>query len=154
MANLTEVITENTIYFYQSKEDKEREQELYYDDLYKKAVAGITENIKMFDELKIAYKLVNQKGKAILTTEVLFFKEEENPKLILQLVGDYKEEQGKDKFYSFYSIDAGENSVLHQAPFTDEIELAVEYSNTILGILEKRPLGEFLNNFDTLYAKR
>jgi hypothetical protein len=152
MANLTEVITENTISFYQSKEDKEKEQELYYDNLYKNSLNGISENIKMFDELGIVYELVNQKGKAVLTTEVLFFNEDENPKLILELISEYKEEQGKGKTYSYYRINAGEDTTVKQIPFIDEITLSIEYSNSILNILEKRPLGEFLNNFGKLYT--
>lgn len=155
MGDLTAgVIQQNTDLFYYLKEKEAEEQNNIYKILFEKSMSAIKQNIKMFDSQKISYELVNSKGKAILTTEVLFFKEEENPKLILQLIGDYKEEQGKDKFYSFYNINAGENSVFHQTPFTDETELAIEYSNTILGILEKRPLGEFLNNFDTLYAKK
>lgn len=155
MANLTEVVVENTISFYQAITDMEKQQEEYYNDLYKKSLECIRENIKMFDELKIDYKLVNSKGKAILTTEVLFFKEEGEPRLALELIGDCtKDENQKDKFLSYYNIEAGENSVSKQQPFLDEISLSLDYSNNILKILEVRPLGGFLNNFDILYSKK
>ena len=153
MSNLTGEIQQNTDLFYYKKQQEQEEQDNLYEKLFEKSKMAILENIKMFDELGIVYTLTNLKGIALLETEVLFFKEEDNPKLILNLRGDCKTEEGKDKFYSSYTINAGVDNIIKQTPFIDEFTLSIDYSNEILGLLEKRPLGEFLNNFDLLYSQ-
>jgi hypothetical protein len=154
MSNFTEQIKENTSAFYFNLEQEAEKQNQLYEKLFKKSKMAILENIKMFDELGIVYTLTNLKGVALLETEVLIFKEEDKPKLILNLRGDCKTEEGKDKFYSSYVINAGVDSIIKQTPFIDEFTLSIDYSNEILGLLEKRPLEEFLNNFDLLYSQK
>jgi hypothetical protein len=106
----------------------------------------------MFDDLEIAYTLFSEKGKAVLVTEVLFFKEEDSPKLVLTLIGEYKKEDF-DKLYSSYRIDAGLETPTISRVYDNEGDLSIDYSNEILTMLEKRPLGEFLNNFDLFYSQ-
>lgn len=151
MSELAEIIQQNTDLFYYEKEQKIKEQEAFYQELFVKSLNGIQQNKQMFDDLKIGYTLTNQKGKAVLSTEVLIFKEDKE-KLVLTLVGDYKQENG-DKYYSYYTIDAGVDSSSIRTVYDDETALSKDYSNLILEILEKRPLGEFLNNFGVLYSQ-
>lgn len=150
MSNFTAQIQENTLVFYLQKQEEEEQQNAIYEELFKKSKGAIIQNIEMFDELGIIYELTNVKGQALLKTEVFLFAEEGSPKLILTLRADCVTE---DKVYSSYSINAGVDNVLKQELFTDEFELSIAYSNEILELLQKRPLGKFLNNFGVLYSQ-
>jgi len=153
MSIFTELIKENTVVFYSQKEQEEQEQNDIYKDLFEKSKGAIIQNIEMFNELGAIYELTNVKGQALLKTEVFLFAEEGSPKLILTLRADCVTENSKAKVYSSYSISAGVDNVLKQDLFTDEVALSIDYSNQILELLQKRPLGEFLNNFGVLYSQ-
>lgn len=152
MSELIDIIRENTDLFYYEKEQNAIKEEEFYQELFAKSLNGIQQNKQMFDELEIAYSLTNDKGKAVLVTDVFMFDEEVESKLVLTLIGEYKKETF-DKYYSYYNIDAGLDSVITNKIYEGEVAFSIDYSNAILGILEKRPLGEFLNNFGELYSQ-
>jgi hypothetical protein len=152
MNDLANTIKQNTDFFYIKKEEAIKQQEAFYQELFTKSLKGIEQNKQMFDELGINYILTNDKGKAVLVTEVLLFKEEDKPKLVLTLIGEYKKEKF-DKYYSYYRISAGVENIDTKKIYEGEGDLSIDYSNSILSLLEKRPLGEFLNNFDLLYSQ-
>jgi len=153
MSDLANTIIQNTSLFYYQKEQDAIAEYEFYQDLFTKSLNGIQVNLEMFDELGAFYILNNDKGKAILSTEVLLFNEDGEVKLILTLFGEYKEEEGFDKYYSHYMIDAGLDTTTSRI-YDNEQDLSIDYSNEILTILETRELKEFLNNFDTLYEQK
>lgn len=150
MTELENILRENTDYFYYRQEQAVIEETLFYQELYDKSVIGIQQNISMFDDMGVDYLLTNQKGKAILVTEVVLFKEAPDDKLILTLVGEYKDE-GVDVYYSSYLIEAKLERFVPKTVFNNELSLSLEYSNKILEIVEGQTGETFINNFDTLY---
>jgi hypothetical protein len=149
MSELSDILIQNTELFYDQKEQDAIAENEFYQDLFAKSLNGIQENLEMFDELGIIYILNNDKGKAVLSTEVLLFNEDGEVKLILTLFGEYKEED-YDKYLSYYMIDAGLETTT-SGIYYNEVDFSIAYSNEILTILETRELKQFLNNFDKLY---
>lgn len=151
MSDLGNTIRQNTDEFYYQKEQDAIAEFEFYQDLFTKSLNGIQANIQMLDELEAFYILNNDKGKAVLSVEVLLFDESGEVKLILTLFGEYKEED-YGKYLSYYIINAGLDTT-RSGIYYNEGDLSIAYSNEILTILETREVKEFLNNFDTLYEQ-
>lgn len=151
MSDLGNTIKQNTDEFYYKKEQDAIAEFEFYEDLFKKSLNGIQANMQMLDELEAFYILNNDKGKAVLSVEVLLFDESGEVKLILTLFGEYKEED-YGKYLSYYIINAGLDTTRSEIYYSEET-LSIDYSNEILTILETREVKEFLNNFDTLYEQ-
>ena len=151
MSDLGNTIRQNTDEFYYQKEQDAIAEFEFYQDLFTKSLNGIQANIQMLDELEAFYILNNDKGKAVLSVEVLLFDESGEVKLILTLFGEYKEED-YGKYLSYYIINAGLDTTRSEIYYSEET-LSIDYSNEILTILETREVKEFLNNFDTLYEQ-
>lgn len=151
MSDLGDVIIENTSLFYYQKEQDIIKENEFYEELFTKSLICIQGNIQMFNELEIGYELNNDKGKAVLSTEVLVFDEEVEVTLKLTLFGEYKEDV--NNYFSYFRIDIG-IEIITSKVYDNEVDLSIDYSNEILKMLEKRELKWFLNNFDKLYEQK